>query len=45
MPAKEVTWPTIIWALAEGGSHLGCLVLTDEPVAKAGGATLQEEDQ
>ena len=43
--AKEVTWPTTMWAPAERGSHSGHLVLTDEPVAKAGGVTLQEEDQ
>ena len=32
-------------APAEKGSHSGHLVLAHEPVTKAGGATLQKEDQ
>ena len=43
--AKEVTHPMAMWALAERGSHSGHPILTDDPVVKVGGATLQEEDQ
>ena len=32
-------------ALGERGSHSRHLVLTHEPVTKAGGAALQQEDQ
>ena len=41
--AKEVTQPAAMWAPAERGSYSGHLVLTDDPVAKVGDATLQED--